>query len=213
MKKFLRTISFILLGFISFQVLLRLFRRNVHFPAPPFMAFLLTSPLRARLQPPETVIARSGMKEGDQVLEVGCGSGFFLPYFARQVGSSGKVHALDISPKMLEMAQKHLIQTAPELLERVNFLQRSAYELPFNESSLDCVLFTTSLEEIPQPQRALAEARRVLKPGGCVAVTEFLPDPDYPGMGNTYRKLVEAGFASPVTLGNLWTYTVRAHKD
>jgi ubiquinone/menaquinone biosynthesis C-methylase UbiE len=71
----------------------------------------------------------------------------------------------------------------------------------------------TVLQEIPDPKRAPAEAKRVLKFGGKLAVTEFLPDPDYPLKSPTVRMGQEAGFALDAVLGNVWTYTVRFRKS
>jgi SAM-dependent methyltransferase len=97
----LRVIGYIILGFGAYQVILRFVRRNWHFPAPSFITLFLNSRLRAKMQDPERLIERSGIKPGQRVLEIGCGGGFFLPYAARAVGAEGHVIGLDIDEKML----------------------------------------------------------------------------------------------------------------
>ena len=70
----------------------------------------------------------------------------------------------------------------------------------------------TVLQEVPDRSRALREMMRVLKPGGILAVTEFLPDPDYPLRSTTVKICQREGFVLDDNLGNLWNYTVRFKK-
>ena len=77
MKKFMGFIFKLILFFLVYQVFLRLLRRVYDFPAPAFIGRFLDSDLRRKMQPPETVIERSGIKPGMKVLEAGCGSGAF----------------------------------------------------------------------------------------------------------------------------------------
>ena len=67
----------------------------------------------------------------------------------------------------------------------------------------------TVLQEMPDRNRALQETIRVLKPGGILAVTEFLPDPDYPLKSTTIKIGREAGFILDEASGSFWNYTVR----
>ncbi len=212
MNKFLRIFGSILLGFIGFQVVLRIFRRNLHFPAPPFITAALNSRFRERWQPPDVILERSRVTSGKKVLEVGCGGGFFLPAAARRVGANGKLYALDISPRMINIAQKYLFTRAPSHYESVDFINRSAYDLPFEDGALDVVYYIGSLMEIPQPAKALRVAYRVLKPGGTVSVTELLPDPDYPGVYRTAALLKATGYRIIDLSGNLFSYTVTGVK-
>ena len=208
----LRIIGYVILGFGAYQVILRLVRRNWHFPAPAFITIFLNSRLRAKLQDPQRVIERSGIKPGMRVLEIGCGGGFFLPYAARAVGAEGHVIGLDIEEKMLEKSLSHLAQTPAHIRERVELIQRSAYYLPFEDASLDVVYLVAALMEIPDPKRCLKEVRRVLKPEGVLAVSEFMPDPDYPTRRVTIRTAEGAGFAVEAVEGNAWAYTIRFKK-
>jgi ubiquinone/menaquinone biosynthesis C-methylase UbiE len=67
----------------------------------------------------------------------------------------------------------------------------------------------TVLQEIPDRLKALKEVMRVLKPKGILAVTEFLPDPDYPLKKTTKRIVTSAGFSIDKENGDLWNYTIR----
>jgi len=64
----------------------------------------------------------------------------------------------------------------------------------------------------PDRSRALQQVRRVLKPGGILAVTEWLPDPDYPWKSTTIKMGREAGLVLDEAPGNIWHYTVRFRK-
>ncbi len=205
----LKIIGYVIGGFAAYQVLLRLVRRNWHFPAPAFITVFLNSRLRGRLQNPRKLVERSGIRAGQRVLEIGCGGGFFLPYAAPAVGEDGRVYGLDIAADMLARCRKHLLRFPIEINQRVELLQKSAYELPFDDGSLDVVYLVAALMEIPDPQRCLLEARRTLKPDGVLAVSEFLPDPDYPGRRATIRCAGKASFTVEAVEGNFWAYTVR----
>jgi ubiquinone/menaquinone biosynthesis C-methylase UbiE len=64
------------------------------------------------------------------------------------------------------------------------------------------------LPEIPDQTRALAELRRVLKPGGVLSITEEFLDPDYPFAFETIRRAETAGFSLEQRFGNWWLYTL-----
>jgi ubiquinone/menaquinone biosynthesis C-methylase UbiE len=122
---------------------------------------------------------------------------------------AGKVYGLDIAGDMLARCRRHLMKFESDLQRRVELVQKSAYELPFDDESLDVVYLVAALMEIPDPQRCLLEVKRVLKPGGILAVTEFMVDPDYPGRKTTIRDVVESGYKMEAEEGNAWNYTVR----
>jgi ubiquinone/menaquinone biosynthesis C-methylase UbiE len=206
-------IVLIIIGiFVLWQVIIRIFRKTFHFPAPAFIGYFLDSGLRKKMQPPDKVVQRSGIKKSMKVLEVGCGSGAFTIHAARAVGKNGKVYALDIQPEMLRQLRKKLSRPENKEIKNIKLIEGSAYKLPFDNRSLDFVFMVTVLQEIPDKNKALQEIKRVLKPGGFIAVTELLPDPDYPLMSTTIKLGEKAGFVLDKTSGNLWNYTVRFRK-
>jgi ubiquinone/menaquinone biosynthesis C-methylase UbiE len=190
----------------------KIVRKLVHFPAPAFIGRLLDSGYRRRIQPPEQLIERNGIKKGMQVLDLGCGSGAFTTFIARAVGDKGKVYALDIQADMLKQLENKLSKPENNDIKNIKLIEGNAYELPFDDNSLDLVNMVTVIQEIPDRDRALQEVKRVLKPGGILAVTELFPDPDYPWKSTTVKLGNEARLVVDKISGNFFNYTVRFRK-
>jgi len=208
----LKVILIVLGAFFLYQVLIRIIRKSYHFPAPAFIGRFLDSNHRRRLQPPGKIIERSGIRQGMTVLDLGCGSGAFTPFVARVVEEQGKVYAVDIQPAMLKQLERKLARPENQDIKNIEMKQASAYDLPFEGGTVDLVYMVAVLQEIPDRSRALREISRVLKPGGILAVTEFLPDPDYPWRSTVIKICRREGFILDANLGNLWNYTVRFKK-
>lgn len=195
--------------FVLFQIAVRVIKRFYKLSPPPFMGHFLDSDFRRKLQPPDKLIDRSGIKEGMHVLEVGCGSGAFTTSVARTVGIKGEVYALDIQPGMLMQLKEKLSRPENRDIRNIKLIEGDAHNLPFDDNSFDLVYAITVIQEIPDKNRVLKEIIRVLKPYGILAVTEFLPDPDYPLKSTTIRLGEEAGLILDKVEGNFWHYTVR----
>ena len=107
-----------------------------------------------------------------RVLEVGVGSGLNLPFYGAGVRH---LYALEPSPELRKMAGRRTKGTR----FAVEFLDRSAEEIPLERGSVDTVVTTWTLCTIPDAIRALREMRRVLKPGGVLLFVEhgLAPDP------------------------------------
>lgn len=211
--KILLIVILVILIFPIFWVTVaKLVRKLVHFPAPAFIGRLLDSGYRREIQPPSQLIERSGIQRGMKVLDLGCGSGAFTPSVARGVGEKGKVYALDIQAAMLEQLERKLTQPENRDIRNIKLIESSAYELPFDNGSLDLVYMVTVLQEVPDRSKALREVKRVLKSGGILAVTELFPDPDYPWKSTTIKLGQAAGFVVDKVSGNFFNYTVRFKK-
>jgi ubiquinone/menaquinone biosynthesis C-methylase UbiE len=213
----LAVIGKILLGIIAFMLLwltlAKPVKRFFKIPAPAFTGRFLDSKFRRWMQPPGIIVRRSGIREGMQVLEIGCGSGCFTTYVARAVVPQGNVYALDIQEKMLAQLKKKLDLPAYSDIKNIELLHRSAYDLPFGDNTLDLVYMITVLQEIPDSDKALSEVRRVLTPGGHLAITEFFPDPDYPRKSTTIKQCQKVGFKLDRLQGNFFNYTARFRKE
>lgn len=146
-------------------------------PMPHQMASWLEHPARLRYRNPGETLGLFGLFGGMSVLDLGCGSGLFIPEMARMVGREGTVHAVDLQAPLLEQARRRVEQSG--LGERVKFYAKGAYDLPLADSSVDVAVLIAVLGEIPDRLRALVELRRVLKPGARLAISEELLDPAY----------------------------------
>jgi ubiquinone/menaquinone biosynthesis C-methylase UbiE len=208
MNEILNVLFWFFIWFAVFQVTTRIYWRIHRFPLPPVLGYMLDGAFRKSLQWPKTVGRRCGITQGMTVLEVGCGSGAFTTVFARMAGPSGRIFAVDLQEGMLKQLQKKLGENKYSDINNIEIQKADAYELPFSENSFDITCMVTVLSEIPDKQKALAEAMRVLKPGGILSVTEALPDPDYPFKSTTIKHCLAAGFKYEKTLGNLWHYTI-----
>jgi ubiquinone/menaquinone biosynthesis C-methylase UbiE len=118
----------------------------------------------------------------------------------------------DVQSAMLRQLEQKLARAENQDIRNVELKKASAYELPFADDFFDLVYMVTVLMEIPDRGRALREVKRVLKPGGTLAVTEFFPDPDYPFRSTVIKTGKREGLSLDGSQGNFWNYTVRFKK-
>ena len=114
-------------------------------------------------------VAMSGVREGDRVLDVAGGSGDLALALARRVGPTGEVWLTDVNRAMLAAGRDRLLDDGIIL----PLAQCDAERLPFRAASFNCVTVAFGLRNMTRKEAALAEMRRVLRPGGRLLVLEF----------------------------------------
>jgi ubiquinone/menaquinone biosynthesis C-methylase UbiE len=107
-----------------------------------------------------------------EVLEIAVGTGRNFPFYPEGVRLSG----IELSPKMLDLARRR----ARELGRDADLRVGDAHNLPYPDASFDTVVVTLALCTIPDDRRALAEAARVLRPGGELLLLEHVRSPVLP---------------------------------
>lgn len=163
-------------------------------PFPPGLAPILDNRLRKCLINRESFLREIGVGNGDAVLEVGCGPGFFTETLSAIVGERGKVYAQDVEGAMLDRLEKKLGSLAYRNVVLLH-CNSSAIELP--DTSCDVVLCLNVLEEIHkegQLEESVREVDRVLKPGGFVVIKEHRFGGTAPIIGESETLLLRAGY-------------------
>ncbi len=118
----------------------------------------------------EVVSGLAGIERGGLFLDLGCSAGLYTRSVAEALGSDGSVVGIDISPSMLKEAARR----AKGVGASPSFARADAENLPFADGSFEGALCGGSLNEFGDPGRVLRETRRVLKPGGRIAVMGIL---------------------------------------
>jgi ubiquinone/menaquinone biosynthesis C-methylase UbiE len=202
-------IGFLLIIFFA-CVLIRLVRRYRKFPIPSVLTQLIDNPWRRRLvQRPSTVANQLYLKSGMVVVEIGPGKGSYTIEFSKWVLPNGKVFAIDISESVIARLKQRIAQ---EEISNIIPQIGNAYDLSFDNESVDRVIAITCLPEIPEPVKVLREIRRILKPDGLLSLSELAPDPDYPRRKTVKRWASEAGFVLHSEYGNWFVYQLNFKK-
>jgi ubiquinone/menaquinone biosynthesis C-methylase UbiE len=189
---------------VALKLMSRLAARLGHSsPCPASLSWIVHNPVRRRYMRP--ILGRIGIRAGECVLELGPGPGAFTLDAARLTGPGGCLVAIDIQPEMIAQLERRVRAAG---LANVETHVASAYDLPLADASVDRAFLITVLPEIPDRARALAELRRVLKPGGVLSLTEEFLDPDYLFACETIRLVEAAGLRLEQRVGNLWLYTL-----
>jgi ubiquinone/menaquinone biosynthesis C-methylase UbiE len=135
------------------------------------MGYLLASPLRRWWQNPEQLLAPY-LRAGVTVLEPGPGMGFFTLPMARMVGATGRVVALDIQAKMLDVLRRRAAKA--KLLDRVETRLATAESMHLDDlrGAVDFVLAGAVVHEMPSAERFFQEAAAASKDGALLLLAE-----------------------------------------
>jgi ubiquinone/menaquinone biosynthesis C-methylase UbiE len=149
-------------------------------------------------------------KPGERVLEIGPGTGYYTLDLAEWLGDDGRVEIFDLQQEFLDHVMD---RAAGRGLANVVPTQGDATTLPYEDSSMDAVVLTAVLGEIPDPAAALREICRVLKPGGRLVVGELFGDPHFTTRASLERMAGEAGLAFESHSGNWFAYFARLRRQ
>ncbi len=137
---------------------------------------------RAILDIPRPLITRRGLVEilapvaGERMLEIGPGTGYYTLPVAARLEPAGVLEVLDVRRRFVD----HTVQRArTHGLTSVAATLGDGRSLPYPNRCFDAAYLITVLGEIPDPEGALRELRRVLKPDGRLVIGEILVDPDF----------------------------------
>lgn len=114
------------------------------------------------------LLAGATLLPGERVLDLACGTGLVTLAAARAVGPSGQALGTDLSGEMVALAAQ---QARRQGVPNAGFTRMDAEQLAVADGSVDVVLCSLGLMYVPEPQRVLNEARRVLRPGGRLVVS------------------------------------------
>ena len=129
-------------------------------------------------------------RQGERMLEVGPGTGYYTLDVAASLAPGGRLDVLDIQQEMLD----HTMRRAGERgLANITSTRGDARRLPYPDATFDAAFLTTVLGEIPDQDAALRELARVLKPGGRLVVGELFGDPHWVSPGRVRRRAEAAG--------------------
>jgi ubiquinone/menaquinone biosynthesis C-methylase UbiE len=164
------------------------------------------------VEAPHPIITRERLRSvlrprpGERVLEIGPGTGYYTLDLAEWVGPDGRVEIFDLQQEFLD----HTTGRAAERgLANVLPSQGDATALPYEDASIDAVVLTAVLGEIPEPVAALRQIRRVLRPSGRLIVGELFGDPHFTTQAALEREAAEAGLAWHEHSGNWFGYFAR----
>ncbi len=196
-----------LILFLWICVCVRSIRYFWKFPMSARMGNAIAAgPYRSRVQPPSMIIEALDIRSGMEIVELGCGSGYYTIAVAKAIRPAGLVFAVDIQQGMLDKLKMRMEQESVENI--IPVLADAEGHIPLDDGSADAVFSVTVLPEIPDPPKALLQVKRLLKSDGIYVNAEFLFDPDFPLRRTVVRWAKKAGFKLERQVGNAFRYVL-----
>ncbi|MDQ3587868.1 MAG: arsenite methyltransferase [Actinomycetota bacterium] len=119
--------------------------------------------------------AVADLREGETVLDLGSGAGADVLISARRVGPAGKAIGIDMTDEMLELARANALAAG---VENVELVKGYIEQIPLADHSVDVVISNCVINLAADKANVVAEAARVLRPGGRFAVSDVIADPE-----------------------------------
>jgi ubiquinone/menaquinone biosynthesis C-methylase UbiE len=164
------------------------------------------------VEAPHPIISRERLRSvlrpqpGERLLEIGVGTGYYSLDLAEWVAPGGTLELFDLQQEFLD----HVMRAGSERgLTNLVPTRGDATQLPHEDASIDAVVLTAVLGEIPDTAAALREIRRVLKPGGRLVVGELFGDPHFTTRAGLERMGTAAGLVLAERSGNWFGYFAR----
>lgn len=188
---------YLLLAFVIFQILIRVYLRLRPQAIPFGWAWLLENPWRRSYRDPERLAAQCRIAASDTVLEIGCGSGLFTRSLATRCA---KLIAQDLEPRYVAQTRAKLVD-----LRHIEYLVGDVRDLELTGVA-DVIVMISVLPEVPEPLRALEACKRALKTGGRIVIGEELFEPEYVTSNQIDAYAHAVGFEVVRREGNAWAY-------
>ncbi len=148
-----------------------------------------------------------GLIKGDKIIDVGCGDGFFL-HLLSSLPVKVNLLGFDYDKIVLGNAKKNLGN------KKIRLVKGSATNIPFKEKSFDKAIMTEVLEHIEDDKKALAEVKRILKPGGILLIT--VPSFNFPFLWDPINWILQNIFGTHISgtgfFAGIWARHLRLYK-
>lgn len=131
----------------------------------------LERPTRQQEERTDLLIESLPVKEGDVIADIGAGSGYFAWQFAKRVGNTGKVLAVDIQPEMLEILKEQMVKRSVE--NRVEGVLGSITDPNLPRNAVDLAIMVDVYHELSHPYEMTVKMVEGLKPGGLLVFVEY----------------------------------------
>jgi ubiquinone/menaquinone biosynthesis C-methylase UbiE len=160
----------------------------------------LERPSRKQEERTDLLIESLPIKEGDVIADIGAGSGYFAWQFAKRVGESGKVLAVDIQPEMLEILEEQMEKRG--VADRVEGVLGSITDPNLPTDSVDLAIMVDVYHELSHPYEMTVRMVEGLKPGGLLVFVEYRAE-DPSVRIKRLHKMTEAQVKKEMTVQNL----------